>query len=204
MHESSRLREGGGGGCWRDQVVVLGRMHGGAEKCFDLISDLKCRDDRYPGRCRPGFGCWGVAVGPVRARGGGGVPQKTFPVTRRDRGGGCSTPSPSAPPPTGAILHRYSARGEADNLSAVNVNTPPRSSSCSPVHGIRSIAMHCPPPRGGGRRRGTRRAAGVFRLFAGKDVSGEMQETGAGDVPPPPRQPLPPRGRFPHRYTASE
>jgi len=100
--------------------MVLGRVHGEVEKCFDLISDLKCRDDRYPGRCRRGFGSWVVAVGPVRARGGGGVPQKTFPLARRDRGGG------------------------------------------------------------------------VFQLFAGKDVPGDMLETGAGDVPSPyPASPTP-------------
>ena len=43
----------------------------------------------------------------------------------------------------------------------------------------------------------------VARLFAGKDVFGEMQETGEGNVHPPPRQPLP-RGAIPHRYGATE
>ena len=101
-------------------VVVLEGEHGEVEKRFDLISDLKCRDDRYPGRCRRGFGSWGVAVGPVRARGGGGVPQKTFPVICRRQGRGTSRPPPRQPlPPGGVIPHRYSVREQTNSLPSV-------------------------------------------------------------------------------------
>ena len=178
-------------------MVVLGRVHGEVEKCFDLISDLKCRDDRYPGRCRRGFGSWGVAVGPVRARGGGGVPQKTFPLTRRDRGGGCSTPIPHG--------GRFSIDTPPGRASPPSRRIPRRDSVSVPCTAIRSIARDCPPPvegAGGGRASG--REAGVIRLFAGKDVPGEMQETGARRSPVPSPSAPPPGGRFPHRYTASE
>ena len=49
-------------------------------------------------------------------------------MTRRGRGGGCSTPLPVEPLPTGAISRRYSAMEETTS-PAVNVNTPPRSRS---------------------------------------------------------------------------
>ena len=69
---------------------------------------------------------------------------KTSSVTRRDRGGGCSTPSPSAPPPRGrfptdtvswdlAVSSRSHLTLLKDPLSAHGTATEP-------------IAMHCPPP----------------------------------------------------------
>ena len=41
------------------------------------------------------------------------------------------------------------------------------------------------------------RAVGVSLPPTEKECLVDMQETGAGDVPPPPRQPLPHGGRFP-------
>ena len=115
-----------------------------------------------------------------------------------DRGGGCSTPTPR-----GVIPHRYSAKGRSRQPLCRQCETPqPRSSSCSPCTAIRTIANHCPPPlegAGGGRASG--REAGVIRLFAGKDVPGDMQETGAGNVPSPSPS-APPQGAIPHRYSA--
>ena len=126
-----------------------------------------------------------------------------------DRGGGCSTPTPR-----GVIPHRYSAKGRSRQPLCRQCETPqPRSSSCSPCTAIRTIANHCPPPlegAGGGRASG--REAGVDRLLAWKDVFGEMQETGEGDVPPPyPASPIdtppgrasPPSRRIPRRDSVS-
>jgi len=87
---------------------------------------------------------------------------KPFPVTRRDRGGGCSTPFPASPSPRGAISHRRTTT-EADNLSAVDAITLTEIQFLLPVHGIRNIARHCPPPpegAGGGRASG--QAVGVI------------------------------------------
>ena len=161
-------------------MVVLGRVHGEVEKCFDLISDLKCRDDRYPGRCRRGFGSWVVAVGPVRARGGGGVPQKTFPLARRDRGGGCSTPYPASPidtPPGG--------RQPLCRLCEQTHRNPVSSPLCT---AIRSIAMHCPPPRGGGRRPRERPGGGGDPA---REVFGDTGDRGGGCSTPLPVSPTP-------------
>jgi len=132
VRESSRLREEGGGGCWRDQVVVLGRVHGEVEKCFDLISDLKCRDDRYPGRCRRGFGSWGggrwvrCALGEV----------VVFPK-RRSRwhvetgAGDVPSPLPGEPLPQGG---RFSIDTVPGVSSTVSADPPSRFCLC-PVHG---------------------------------------------------------------------
>ena len=67
-----------------------------------------------------------------------------------------------------------------------------------PVHGIRPIAMHCPPPRkGAGGGRGSGRAAGVIDCSHGKPFPVTRRDRGGGCSTPPPRQPLPPRGDSP-------
>ena len=100
--------------------------------------------------------------------------RERFSVTRIDRGGGRPIPRPGEPLPQGVIPHRYSLRG-GDNLYAVGVSTPPRSRSCSPCTAIRSIAIHCPPPRKGAG--GGREAAGRWGCSAshGKERLVETQ-----------------------------
>jgi hypothetical protein len=49
--------------------------------------------------------------------------EKTSSVTRRDRGGGCSTPAPASPSPRGRFSHRHSATG-GDHYFAVSPDTP--------------------------------------------------------------------------------
>jgi len=116
-----------------------------------------------------------------------------------DRGGGCSIPLPVSPSPTGrfpidtAPRERFPSAGFRREL--------PEESCFPPWHGIRTIAMHCPPPRkgaGGGRGSGREAGGGLTNT-----VQPETRATGAGDVPSPsPSEPLP-HGAIPHRYTAT-
>ncbi len=87
---------------------------------------------------------------------------KPFPVTRRDRGGGCSTPLPVSPTPTGAIPID-TVPGDRSSLCRQREH-PTEILSLSPVHCIRANRHTLPAPSGGGgRRRGTRREVGVIR-----------------------------------------
>ena len=97
-----------------------------------------------------------------------------------DRGGGCSTPYPASPSPRGVILHRYSARGGAGNLSAVNVNTPTEIPLLSPVHGYPVNRHALPAPCEGGGRRPRERPGGGGDP-AREDFS-DTQATGAAGV----------------------
>ena len=162
-------------------MVVLGRVHGEVEKCFDLISDLKCRDDRYPGRCRRGFGSWG-GVRWVRCALGEVV---VFPK-RRSRwragtgAGGVPPPYPASPidtPPGG--------RQPLCRLCEQTHRNPVSSPLCT---AIRSIAMHCPPPRGGGRRPRERPGGGGDPA---REVFGDTGDRGGGCSTPLPVSPTP-------------
>ena len=121
-------------------------------------------------RERPGGG--GVSAKGVFSdmmKQGRGDPRTPFPVARRDRGGGCSTPLPGEP-------HRYTAR---ESVATVSADPPSRFCLC-PVHGIRTIANHCPPPlegAGGGAERAGRR--GCFRQ---KGFSVTPERPGGGGV----------------------
>ena len=111
-----------------------------------------------------------------------------------DRGGGCSIP----PHPGGVIPHRYSARRRQPLCrQREHPNRDPAPLPRARLSGLSPITARPLEGAGGGRASG--REAGVARLFAGKDVPGDMQETGAGDVPPPP-----PRGAILHRYSVRE
>ena len=97
-----------------------------------------------------------------------GFQRERFSVPCRDRGGGCSTPLPVSPSPTGVIPHLYGATGEV--LSAV-MNTLPKSFSCSPCTVSGSIAKHLPAPSGGGGRRPrSGRVVGVICLTRKRSV----------------------------------
>jgi len=95
---------------------------------------------------------------PRQRPGGGGVPAKTVQSETQETGAGdVPSPSPSAPPPRGrfpvdtAPRERFPSPGFRREL--------PEESCFPPWHGIRTIAMHCPPPRkgaGGGAERAGR------------------------------------------------
>ena len=120
---------------------------------------------------------------------GGGAPRKPFPVTRRDRGGGCSTPLPVSPSPTGAIPHRYRA------LQSVNQSVGEKSPKILfplPWHGHRVNHPSLPTPlegAGGGRASGR-----VVGVSSDKKTSGAMEETGGKEILP---SPYPRRNRSP-------
>ncbi len=150
-----------------------------------------------------------------RRPGGGGCQRKPFPVTRRDRGGGCSTPLPVSPTPRVAIPHRYSARSrqslcrQRDRHHRNPVSAPRalypdyRQSLPAPWRG-REEARNAP---GGGGSRGREvfsdaQATGAVSPST-KTVHQETQRQGRGMFHPPPRQPHP-QGVIPHRYSARE
>ncbi len=132
--------------------------------------------------------------------GGGGVSRGKNCVTarRRDRGGGSRLrlPLPVSPSPTGAIPHRYSARGRMSR-SAVRCDHPHRDPFPLPVHGIWTIATDCPPPpEGAGGGRGSGRVVGVVDCSHGKTSSATRRRQGRGEPSPSPPSPSapPPRG----------
>jgi len=133
----------------------------------------------------------------------GGWSMNTVQSEMQETGeGDLPPPSPSAPPPWGRFPHRYTATECIPSPGFSSGENLPANSTPLPLwHGYPgSIAMHCPPPlegAGGGR--------GAAGRWGGSmnSVQRLRRETGEGDVPPPPRQPLP-RGRFPHRYGATE
>jgi len=135
-------------------------------------------------------------VGPVRARGGGGVPQKTFPLARRDRGGGCSTPLPVSPSPTGGDSPSIHCRGGMSinhrlGGSIVKILFP----TVAQYPGLSPDTR--PPPlegAGGGAERAGRR--GWLAYSQEKTFPVICRRQGRGTSRPPPRQPLPHGGRF--------
>ena len=123
---------------------------------------------------------------------------KTSSVTRRNRGGGCSIPLPVSPSPTGrfpidtAPRERFPSAGFRREL--------PEESCFPPWHGIRTIAMHCPPPRkGAGGGRGSGRELGVFQR---KPFNRRCMRQGRGMFHPLPVSPSH-TGAIPHRYSAA-
>jgi len=131
----------------------------------------------------------------LEAPGGGGGRRIPFNQRHRRQGKGCSTPSPSAPPPRG----RFSIDTVSWDLAVFSRPhlTPPK----DPVSGLSRVNRQtlARPLAGGGRRHGTRREAGVVDEYRSTRDTGDR---GRG-VPPPPRQPLP-RGAILHRYSARE
>ena len=173
----------------------MGVGGGGRQKRMGIL----CRR-----RGRGGAAGRSVRVSPCWRRGRGGVPARYTGSPRRnagnekqgvwsvrDRGGGTSSPSPSAPPPV-AISPRSSARGDPGEKPGTvahrlhpGYGSPPATSrvqlltryhpgySCSP-----DITTHCPRPVGAGeerRRRGwgggcRQKDMGIFCRRRGRGV----------------------------------
>jgi hypothetical protein len=110
----------------------------------------------------------------IEERGGEGDGQAkdVQPETQR-QGRGCSTPLPVEPPPPGGdspidALPREETTTSRSHLTLPEIRFP------SPVHGIRTIATHCPPPRkGAGGGRGSGRAVGVSHEYRSTRDTGD-------------------------------
>ncbi len=120
---------------------------------------------------------------------------------RRERQGrGMFHPPPRQPLPGGDSPSTH-CHGEDEQIRGLDVNTLPKIPFMLPVHCIRTIANHCPPPlEGAGGGRGAARRVGVALPPTEKGCLIETRATGEGDVPPPPRQPHP-HGAISHRYS---
>ena len=105
-----------------------------------------------------------------------------------DRGGGCSVPLPVSPSPTG----RYpmdTVSGDLAVSSRSHLTPPPKILPQPRARPPGQSPINCPPPcRGRGEARNAPGGGGV----PAKTVQRLTQETGEGDVPPPP-----PRGDSP-------
>ena len=115
-------------------------------------------------------------------------------MTRSDRGGGCSTPLPVSPTPTGAILHRYRVRGRSSLCR--QCEHPAEILSLSPCT-VSGLSPRTARPIGRGREE-ARNAPGGGGVLA-KDVQPETQATwegGAVSASPLPVSPTP-TGRYP-------
>ena len=87
---------------------------------------------------------------------GGGAPRKPFPVTRKRQGRGkVPFPLPVEPPPPIGDIPSIQCPGIWQSRRGLTENS--MKSRFLPVHGIRTIAMHCPPP-GRGREEAARAA----------------------------------------------
>ena len=93
-------------------------------------------------------------------------------------------PPPRQPHPRGVISHGYSVPARMSR-SAARCEHPPQRSCPSPVHCIRTIANHCPPPLEGAG--GGAECAGWRGCFRQKGFFSEMMKQGRGD----PRTPFP-------------
>ena len=134
----------------------------------------------------------GRAVGVARLFAGKDV----FGEMQETGEGDVPPPSPSAPPPRGDSPS-IQCRGIWQSLRGLT-GPPPKILPQPMARLSRANRQTLPAPfqgAGGGRVSG--RAVGVARLFAGKDVFGEMQETGEGNVPSPSPSAPPPRGDSP-------
>jgi len=108
-------------------------------------------------------------------------------------------PLPVSPSPTG----RYpmdTVSGDLAVSSRSHLTPPQRSCLHSPCTLSGPIAIHCPPPCRGRAEAAERPGGGGVPA---KTVQRLRQETGEGDVPPPPCQPHP-RGVISHRCTAGD
>ena len=93
---------------------------------------------------------------------------KPFPVTHRDRGGGCSTPAPASPSPRGGRFSHRRTTTEADNLSAVDAITLTEIQFLLPVHRIRGYRHLLPAPLRGREEALEAPGGGGGRLLAWK------------------------------------
>ena len=118
-----------------------------------------------------------------------------FGETQETGAAGCSIPLPGEPPPPRGRfpIDTVPCRRQA----LIGLTESSIKSRFLPVHGIRTIAMHCPPPRkgaGGGRASG--REVGVVYEYRSTIDTGDRG--GGKPYPPPPSPASPsPRGRFP-------
>ena len=125
------------------------------------------------------------------APGGGGGPAKTVHRETHETGeGGCSTPSPSAPPPRGDIPSMHCLGRASPRL---DVNTLPKSCLC-PLARPSGQSPHTARPLPGGRE------VGVIQR---KPFNGRRMRQGRGMFHPRPGEPHP-HGVIPHGCTAGE
>jgi len=124
--------------------------------------------------------------------GGGGGQRKPFNQRHSNRGGGCSTPLPVSPTPTGRFSIDTVPREEV--VSPRPHLTLPEDLVSVPEHCIRCYRQLLPAPSGGGGRRPrSGREVGVGRRILFNQI---CRRQGRGEPSPPPPSPSapPPRG----------